>query len=234
MNRRQNHKILRSFKHGLDLENTFEMKKTDAIQTVFSDAADNIVVYYKHGIRHCVIDDGFPYFYTIQDDNSLLFSSTCYSNLDFITHEHYSNFEDIFTVFKKLNTRNSKKANQFFIDAYQHFKLQKNATFSYTYNLENKSADDTASSGHVISYDIKSDFNLNMEFHFLDTAIVIRCKYKDNKHTQNKVKIYSGNFEDVCKHVFKEASIFSCLEDDTIEFNSDLNNLFRLSEIVDF
>lgn len=235
MDRRKNHKILRGFKNGLELETTFEVSKTDVMNTVFSEAAENILVHYSNGIRHCVIDDGFPYFYTLEQDGSISFSSTCYSGLGFIAHEHYSSFDDVLRVFKKLNTVKSPYAEKFFVDAYEHFKLQKNATFSYGYNLGSKSVEGVNMTGdHVVIYDIKGSFNLNMEFHFLDTTIVLRCKYSDGKKTKSKVKIYSGGFEYVCKHVFKEAEIFSCLEDSSIDFDSDLNELFRLSEIVDF
>ena len=134
-----------------------------------------------------------------------------------------------------MNTLKSSHAEQFFIDAYEHFKIQKNATFSYGYNLAENTAENTVHTGdHIVVYDIKGVFNLNMEFHFLDSTVVLRCKYSDDKKTKNKVKIYSGDFEYVCKGVFKEADIFSCLDDSTIDFNSDLVELFRLSEIVDF
>lgn len=234
MNRRNNHKILRSFKHGLDLENTFEMTKNDAVHAVFSSTAESIAVYYKHGIRHCIMDDCFPYFHTVQKDNSLIFSSTFYSGIDLVAHEHYSSFDEVHKVFKKFNKINSEQANTFFLEAYQHFKLQKNATFTYSYTLEDKKADEIVETGHVLIYEILGDFQLHMEFHFIDTTVVVRCKYIDNKRKQNKVKIYSGNFEAVCKNVFKETAIFSCLDDSTIEFNTDLHELFRLSEIVDF
>lgn len=235
MNRRKNHAILRSFKNGLDLETTFEVSKTEAMNTVFSKTAENILVHYSNGIRHCVIDDGFPYFYTFEPDRSISFASTCYSGVGYIAHEHYSSFDDILKVFKKMNTLKSSHAEQFFIDAYEHFKIQKNATFSYGYNLAENTAENTVHTGdHIVVYDIKGIFNLNMEFHFLDSTVVLRCKYSDDKKTKNKVKIYSGDFEYVCKGVFKEADIFSCLDDSTIDFNSDLVELFRLSEIVDF
>jgi hypothetical protein len=235
MDRRKNHKILRRFKNGSQLENTFETSKTEGMNTVFSPSAENILVHYSNGIRHCVIDEGFPYFYTLEQDGSFSFSATGYSSIGFIASDHYSNFEEVFAVFKKLNTLNSAHAEQFFIDAYEHFTHQKNATFTYSYNLGFKDLENDVHGGdHVVIYDIKGEFNLNMEFHFLDSTIVLRCKYSDSKKTKNKVKIYSGDFESVCKHIFKEAEIFSCLEDDIIDFDSDLNELFRLSEIVDF
>lgn len=236
MDRRKNHKILRGFKNGLELETTFEVSKTDVMDTIFSASAENILVHYSNGIRHCVIDDGFPYFYIPEQDGSISFSSTCYSGFGFITHDHYSNFEEVFNVFKKLNTINSKTAEKFFVDAYEHFEIQKNATFSYSYNLGIKNLEngELPIGDHVIIYDIKGDFNLNMEFHFIDSTIVLRCKYSDSKKSKSKVKIYIGSFESVCKNVFKEVEIFSCLDDHSIEFDSDFNELFRLSEIVDF
>jgi hypothetical protein len=235
MDRRKNHKILRRFKKGSELENTFEASKTDGMNTIFGPSAENILVYYSNGVSHCVIDDGFPYFYTLEKDDSISFSSTCYSGIGFIANDHYSNFEDVFKVFKKLNTLNSFHAEKFFTDAYEHFTHQKNATFNYSYNLVADNLENAVHGGdHVVIYDIKGAFNLNMEFHFLDSTIVLSCKYSDSKKTKNKVKIYSGDFETVCKHIFKEAEIFSCLEDDSIDFDNDLNELFRLSEIVDF
>ena len=235
MDRRKNHKILRSFKNGSELENTFETPKTDGMHAVFSPAAQNILVHYSNGIRHCVIDDGFPYFYNLEKDGNLSFSSTCYSAIGFIGDGHYSKFEEVLRVFKKFNKNKSLHTEQFFIHSYKHFMHQKNATFSYCYNLGAKNSENEVQDGeHVVIYDIKGEFNLNMEFHFVDSTIVLRCKYSDSKKTKNKVKIYSGDFESVCKHVFKEAEIFSCLEDDSIDFDSDLNELFRLSEIVDF
>lgn len=235
MDRRKNHKILRRFKNGSQLENTFETSKSDGMNTVFSPSAENILVYYSNGIRHCVMDEGFPYFYTLEQDGSFSFSATGYSSIGFVASEHYSNFEEVFTVFKKLNTLNSAHAEQFFIEAYEHFTHQKNATFNYSYNLGFKDLENQVQGGdHVITYDIKGEFHLNMEFHFLDSTIVLRCKYSDSKKTKNKVKIYSGDFKTICKHIFNEAEIFSCLEDDSIDFDSDLNELFRLSEIVDF
>lgn len=239
MNRRKNHKILRGFKNGPALETTFEVPKSNAIKTMFSESSDNLLVHYSNGIRHCIIDDGFPYFYTIEADGSYSFAATSYSSIDFIAHEHYSSFDDVLMLFRKMNARKSPSAEKFFLDSYKHFKLQKNATFSYGYTVSNnlELLDDESTNGdHIVIYDIKSDFNLNLEFHFLGGTVVVRCKYTDSRKNKivNRVKIYSGDFEHVCKSIFKDTEIFSCLEDSSIDFDSDLQELFRLSEIVDF
>lgn len=232
MNRRKNHKILRQFKNSAALETTFEMNKSDAMNKIFNESAEHILVHYSTGMNRCVIDDKFAYFYKSEQDGSLTFSSTAYSGIGFIAHEHYSCFEDVHTVFNKFNKTNDKLAEQFFLDAYAHFLLQKNANFTYSYNLSN--GENTEDGNHVVIYDITGDLNLNLEFHFVSSTVVLRCRYKDSKKTKNIVKIFNGSFEYVCKRTFTEAEILSCLDDETIDFNSNFNEIFRLSEIVDF
>jgi len=226
MNRRKNHKILRGFKNGHHLETTFEVSKNDKLNSFFSPESEHLLVHYKYGIRYCVMENGFPYFYRQEEDGSLTFDIDCSSDVDFLVTEHYSNFEHMLTLFRKFNKINSQYAEKFFIDAYAHYKHQVNASFGYAYNLDN---DD-----HVVKYQIKSDFLLDMEFHFIDSTIVLRCKYKDNNINKSTVKIIAGPFEHVCRQAFMESKIFTCLNDEVVEFNADFDQLFKLSEIVDY
>lgn len=227
MNRRKNHKILRGFKNGKHLENTFEVSKNDKLNSFFSPDSEHLLVHYNYGIRYCVIEQGFPYFYRQEEDGSLTFDVDCSNDVDFLVTEHYSNFEHMLTLFRKFNRSDSQQAEQFFVDAYEHYKTQSKASFGYSYNLDQ---DDH----HVLTYKVKSDFSLSMEFHFLNTTVVMRCEYKDGRKNRNNVKIIAGDFESVCRQAFKESTIFSCLDDEIVDFHSDFEQLFKLSEIVDF
>lgn len=226
MNRRKNHKILRGFKTGHALENTFELAKTDKLNSFFSSESEHLLVYYKYGVRYCVMEQGFPYFYRKEEDGSFTFDMDCSSDADFLVTEHYSNFDHMLTLFRKFDKSDNPHAEQFFLDAYAHYKTQSKASFGYSYNLDK---DDH----HVLTYTIKSNFSLTMEFHFLKSTVVLRCEYKDSKKSKNNVKIIAGNFESVCRQAFTENKIFSCLDDEIVDFYSDFEELFTLSEIVD-
>lgn len=235
MNRRKNHKLLRSFENGDKLETTFELKKNDLLNYFFKEESENIMIHYKDGIRYCIIEDNFPYFYSLDEKRAPTFHATCYSKIGFIANDNYRNFNDLLQLFKHFNKNNKKstlemkqQSEKILMDAYEHFEAQQMATFGYAYNLE--------SACHVIQYNIliSESVYINLELHFNSTTIVTQCSHRVKGVSKKAIKIISGDFESACKEVFKENDLLNCLNDDTIEFNSDFREIFKLNEIVDY
>jgi hypothetical protein len=235
MNRRKNHKILRAFENGNQLETTFELNKNVLLNDFFREESENIMIHYKDTIRYCIIEDDFPYFYALDEKRAPIFHATCYSKVGFIANDNYRNFNDLLKLFKHFNENNKnnssimkEQSERILLDAYEHFESQQMATLGYAYNLE--------AACHVIQYHIliSESVYIDLELHFNSETIVVQCSHRVKGKSKKSIKIVSGNFETACKEVFKENDLLNCLHDETIEFNSDFREVFKLNEIVDY